>query len=62
MDTVDLSPTDRLLVVAPHPDDETLGAGGLLQRAAARGAAVRLCYATSGENNPWAQAAFERGS
>jgi LmbE family N-acetylglucosaminyl deacetylase len=60
MDTVQLSAADRLLVVAPHPDDETLGAGGLLQRAAACGAAVRVCYATSGENNPWAQRAFER--
>jgi LmbE family N-acetylglucosaminyl deacetylase len=60
MDTLQLSAADRLLVVAPHPDDETLGAGGLLQRAAACGAAVRVCYATSGENNPWAQRAFER--
>lgn len=59
METVQLSAADRVLVVAPHPDDETLGAGGLLQRAAARGAAVRVCYATSGENNPWAQRAFE---
>jgi len=60
MDTLDLTAADRLLVVAPHPDDETLGAGGLLQRAVARGAAVRVCYATSGENNPWAQRGFER--
>jgi LmbE family N-acetylglucosaminyl deacetylase len=60
METVQLAAADRLLVVAPHPDDETLGAGGLLQRAAACGVAVRLCYATSGENNPWAQGVFER--
>jgi len=59
MDNLDLSAADRLLVVAPHPDDETLGAGGLLQRASTRGAAVRVCYATSGENNPWAQRGFE---
>jgi LmbE family N-acetylglucosaminyl deacetylase len=29
--------TKRLLVVAPHPDDETLGAGGTIAKFAARG-------------------------
>src|SRR5262249_28140955 len=29
----DLGPSDRLLVLAPHPDDEVLGCGGLIQRA-----------------------------
>jgi LmbE family N-acetylglucosaminyl deacetylase len=51
---------DRVLVLAPHPDDETLAAGGLLQQAVAVGAPVRVLIATSGENNPWAQRAVER--
>lgn len=55
-----LGPGDRLLLVLPHPDDESLAAGGLLQRARAAGAAVRLLYATDGDNNPWAQRASER--
>ena len=38
-----------LVVVAAHPDDETLGAGGLLMLAAAAGATVRLVVATDGE-------------
>ena len=46
-----LSKADRILIVAPHPDDETLGAGGLLQRARAAGAAVQILYLTHGENN-----------
>jgi LmbE family N-acetylglucosaminyl deacetylase len=50
---------DRVLLLAPHPDDETLAAAGLLQHAAAAGAAVRVIYATDGENNPWAQRAVE---
>ncbi len=53
------SADDRLLMVAPHPDDEALAAGGLLQSAIAADAEVRVLYVTSGENNPWAQRANE---
>lgn len=52
--------TDRVLVVAPHPDDETLATGGLLQLAVEVGAAVRVVFVTDGDRNPWAQRAFER--
>jgi len=50
----------RVLVFAPHPDDETLATGGLLQRAVAAGAAVRVVFVTDGEDNPWPQRALER--
>lgn len=40
---------ERLLVVAPHPDDETLGAGGLIQRVRARGGTVRILVVTAGD-------------
>lgn len=40
---------ERALVVAAHPDDETLGASGLLQRLHAAGTAVTLVVATDGE-------------
>jgi LmbE family N-acetylglucosaminyl deacetylase len=46
----------RATVVAAHPDDETLGAGGLLQRLAAEGTDIRLVVATDGA------AAFPRSS
>lgn len=39
----------RLLVVAPHPDDETLGAGGLIQRVRDNGGSVRVVVVTSGD-------------
>nr|WP_154924132.1 PIG-L family deacetylase [Microbacterium testaceum] len=42
---------DRILVVAAHPDDETLGAAGLLATAAARGIPVELLVATDGERS-----------
>lgn len=54
------SDSDRILFVAPHPDDESLGGGGLLQRAFAARIPIRILFATNGENNPWAQRFWER--
>ena len=39
----------RVLIVAPHPDDETLGPGGLIQQAIARGAEVYVVVMTNGD-------------
>ena len=47
--SIDLSGVRRLVVIAAHPDDETLGAGGLIATAAATGVAVTVIVATSGE-------------
>jgi LmbE family N-acetylglucosaminyl deacetylase len=41
--------TQRIVVVAPHPDDEVFGAGGLLQLAQARGVAVEIIAVSDGE-------------
>jgi LmbE family N-acetylglucosaminyl deacetylase/SAM-dependent methyltransferase len=41
----------HVLVVAAHPDDESLGAGGLIATAAARGAALDVVVATDGEGS-----------
>jgi LmbE family N-acetylglucosaminyl deacetylase len=54
------SKSDKVLVVAPHPDDESLGVGGLLQRIFAQKVPVRILFATNGDNNPWAQRYWER--
>ncbi len=51
-------PDPRVLLFAPHPDDESIGAGGLLQHFAARGAVVKIVYITDGENNHWAHRAL----
>jgi LmbE family N-acetylglucosaminyl deacetylase len=39
-----------MLVIAPHPDDETLGAGGLIARQRMRGTDVIVAAVTDGEN------------
>ncbi|MCJ2081504.1 PIG-L deacetylase family protein [Methylobacterium sp. J-090] len=40
--------TGGLVVVAPHPDDESLGCGGLIAEASRLGRAVRLVVVTDG--------------
>ena len=48
--------SERTLIIAPHPDDEVIGAGGLIQRAGD----VRVVFVTAGENNPWPQRVMQR--
>jgi N-acetyl-1-D-myo-inositol-2-amino-2-deoxy-alpha-D-glucopyranoside deacetylase len=50
----------RLLVLAPHPDDETIGAGALIQQVRQAGGEVRIVLFTNGDNNPWPQRYLER--
>jgi LmbE family N-acetylglucosaminyl deacetylase len=40
----------RLVVFAPHPDDEVLAAGGLIQHVREAGGTVRVVYITSGDS------------
>ncbi len=42
----------RLMVFAPHPDDETLAAAGLIQRVAHAGGEVRVVFMTNGDGFP----------
>jgi LmbE family N-acetylglucosaminyl deacetylase len=42
-------PSGTVVVVAPHPDDETLGAGGLIALCAARRQSIRIISVTAGE-------------
>jgi LmbE family N-acetylglucosaminyl deacetylase len=48
-----LTPDDRILILAPHPDDETLGCGGIIQQAVAMKLPVRIIWLTYGDNNEW---------
>ena len=55
-----LSAQTRLLVVAPHPDDETIAVGLLIQQVQAAGGEVQILLLTAGDNNPWPQRWLER--
>ncbi len=46
MDILRLQPEDKLLIVSPHPDDESIGCGGLLLR---YGAQCDVVLVTNGE-------------
>jgi len=50
--TMTVSADTRLLVIAPHPDDEVLGAGGLIRRVHSAGGRVRVVYLTDGDGYP----------
>ena len=49
---IPISSDTRLLVIAPHPDDEMLAAGGLMQRVRAAEGKVRVVYLTDGDGYP----------
>ncbi|KRE93769.1 GlcNAc-PI de-N-acetylase [Frateuria sp. Soil773] len=57
---LNLNARTRLLVVAPHPDDESIATGELIQQVRAAGGEVRILLLTDGDNNPWPQRWLER--
>ena len=50
---VEIVSGDRVLIIVPHPDDETVGCGGIIQRAKEVKAKIRLVYLTYGDANEW---------
>jgi len=55
-----LKAEDRVLILAPHPDDEVLAAGGVIQQAIARKIPVQVVFLTSGDNNEFAYLYFRK--
>jgi LmbE family N-acetylglucosaminyl deacetylase len=47
-----LSKNTRLMVFSPHPDDESLVAGGLIQRVLSLGGSVKVVFMTTGDGFP----------
>lgn len=46
-----LTETDRILILAPHPDDEVLGCAGIIQEAVSKNLPIRIVFFTNGDNN-----------
>ena len=53
-------PDDRILILAPHPDDETIACGGVIQRAVNLGLPVRVVFLTNGDANEWSFVLYRR--
>lgn len=51
---------DRVLILAPHPDDEAIGCAGVIQQALRQGAAVHVAYLTNGDHNQVAFMVYEK--
>ena len=44
---------DRILILAPHPDDDILACGGIIQKARKKNIPVKIVYLTYGDMNEW---------
>jgi LmbE family N-acetylglucosaminyl deacetylase len=49
-DEITFEASDRILILAPHPDDETIATGGVIQKAVALGLPIRVVFLTYGDN------------
>ena len=58
--SVTIDARTRLAVIAPHPDDETIATGELIQHVRSAGGTVDILLLTAGDNNPWPQRWLER--
>lgn len=48
-----MGPKDRILILAPHPDDEVLGCAGVIQKALHLKIPVQVVFLTNGDSNQW---------
>lgn len=48
-----LKQRERILILAPHPDDEVLGCGGIILNAIRKNIPVKIVFLTYGDNNQW---------
>lgn len=51
---------DRILILAPHPDDEAIGCAGIIQQAVRVGADIHILYFTNGDTNQLAFMVYEK--
>ena len=50
----------KILIIAPHPDDEVLGCGGTIAKYASRGDLISVCYVTKAYSPDWSSEYLQR--
>lgn len=60
MPNLSLEGAERILVISPHPDDETLAVGGVMQAAVEQGVDVRVALLTNGDGQGIAPLAIQQ--
>ncbi len=55
-----ISRDDRILILAPHPDDESIATAGVIQKALRSGARVKVVYLTNGDHNELAFIVYKK--
>lgn len=51
---------ERVLILAPHPDDEAIGCAGIIQEALGAKAKVKVVYLTNGDHNELSFIVYEK--
>ncbi|MBU0548438.1 MAG: PIG-L family deacetylase [Candidatus Omnitrophica bacterium] len=51
---------ERVLILAPHPDDEVIACAGVIQQALKAGARIKIVYLTNGDHNELAFIVYEK--
>jgi len=57
---VKFNSNDKVLILAPHPDDEVLGCGGIIQQALRQNIPVQVVFLTYGDFNDWSFMIYRR--
>lgn len=57
---IDFSSKDRILILSPHPDDESLTSAGIIQHALTKNAQIKIVYLTSGDYNEFSQFFYKK--
>jgi N-acetyl-1-D-myo-inositol-2-amino-2-deoxy-alpha-D-glucopyranoside deacetylase len=55
-----INSNDRILILAPHPDDEAISSSGIIQKALSAGARIKIVYLTNGEYNQESYLIYEK--
>ena len=51
---------DRILILAPHPDDEAIACAGIIKEALRQAAQLKILYLTNGDHNEFAFIVYEK--